>query len=197
MYATCSSFYSPFYFLANNPERFHNPLQVWATMHPAGSMSIFGFEEVLEFSQIRDKRVRLWHHQVEETVEVKWHADFSSACFLWQLNGCVMQHTLPEPTEMCFMCSRRWCERGRLVWLFCFVLTPEDRSDFSSTCLSERQMEKMVGDDDLVKRKVSWAIIKCALLAYKKKGKKNNRKAPSGSQGFKCAAFVPLSQSHS
>lgn len=24
-------------------------------MHPAGSMSIFGFEEVLEFSQIRDK----------------------------------------------------------------------------------------------------------------------------------------------
>lgn len=55
MYATCSSFYSPFYFLANNPERFHNPLQVWATMHPAGSMSIFGFEEVLEFSQIRDK----------------------------------------------------------------------------------------------------------------------------------------------
>lgn len=89
-----------------------------------------------------------------------------------------MQHTLPEPTEMCFMCSRRWCERGRLVWLFCFVLTPEDRSDFSSTCLSERQMEKMVGDDDLVKRKVSWAIIKCALLAYKKKEKRKTEKPP-------------------
>lgn len=81
MYATCSSFYSPFYFLANNPERFHNPLQVWATMHPAGSMSIFGFEEVLEFSQIRDKRVRLWHHQVEETVEVKRTRRFQQRMF--------------------------------------------------------------------------------------------------------------------